>query len=395
MKTVFRGALAAAFASAAGLSAHAADLPSLKAPPPPPPIFIDSYQPFQVRLKVAGVVPTTGNGTVYDAGAFHPVLAALGVPGGSVGIASGLSAGPGTVIPGSTSTSWAIIPTLDVAYYLTRNWAVEAICCVVPAHIQGTGEIASEFAHTWVFPPSLLVQYHFTNFGAFQPYLGVGVNFTAYWGTRVNGGQTWPLAFAPGSTLAGLGLAGAAAQFTSATVTPSWGVVGQVGFDYMLNEHWGFNLDLKYIQMDPVVHTQIAAFVPGPLSGGCRRDLRPGHRASADRPLGRLRRSDLSLRRRQRGARRRQILIGSASKRKAGPLRPAFLLFGPDITPRSCGIPRRRSCTRRPSPRIRNIAETCRIPSCRRRTSAPPPWREPRCEGNSPRRGFRARGSQR
>jgi outer membrane immunogenic protein len=217
---------------------------------------VDSYQPFQVRLKVAGVVPTNGQGTVFDAGAYYPINAY----GGSVGVLTGLSGGPGTVIPGSTSTSWAVVPTLDVAYYLTRNWAVEAICCVVPAHIQGTGEIASEFAHTWVFPPTLLLQYHFTNFGAFQPYLGVGVNFTTYWGTRVNA-QTWSLGFAPGAPLAGLG--GATAQFTSATVTPSWGVAGQIGFDYMLNEHWGFNVDLKYIEMDPVVHASIASFVPG------------------------------------------------------------------------------------------------------------------------------------
>jgi len=224
---------------------------------------VDSYQPFQVRLKVAGVVPTNGQGTVFDAGAFYPA-AVLAPLGGSVGLATGLSGGPGTVIPGSTSTSWAVIPTLDVAYYLTRNWAVEAICCVVPAHIQGTGEIASEFAHTWVFPPTLLLQYHFTNFGAFQPYLGVGVNFTTYWGTRVNA-QTWPLGIVPGSLLgvggaAGANLAGVSAQYYNATVTPSWGVAGQIGADYMFNEHWGVNLDLKYIMMEPTVHANVAAF---------------------------------------------------------------------------------------------------------------------------------------
>ncbi len=255
MKTVIRGALAAAFLSAASVSGQAADLPYTKAPPPPP-VFLDTYQPFQIRVKVGGVVPTNGRGTVFDSGAVYPGV-------GSIGLAAGISAGPGSVIPGaSTSTSWSVIPMLDVAYYVTKNWAIEAICCVSPAHIQGTGVIASEFAHTWVFPPSLMIQYHFTNFGAFQPYLGVGVNFTTYWGTRVNSGQTWPLAFTPTSPLAGLGLGGAGASFYSATVTPSWGVVGQAGFDYMLNEHWGVNLDIKYIMMEPIVHTNISAFVP-------------------------------------------------------------------------------------------------------------------------------------
>jgi outer membrane protein W len=259
MKTVIRGALAATFLSATGAAGLAADLPA-PPPPAPPPAFVDSYQPFQVRLKVGGVVPTNGKGTVYDFGAVYP-----GLPnGGSIGLATGLSGGFNTVIPGaSTSTSFSIIPMLDVAYYLTQNWAVEAICCVSHNHIQGTGTIQSEFAHTWVFPPTLLLQYHFTNFGAFQPYLGVGVNFTTYWGTRVNA-QTWPLGIVPGSPLGvgGAGLVGVNSQFYNATVTPSWGVAGQVGFDYMFNEHWGVNLDLKYIMMEPTVHANVTATSP-------------------------------------------------------------------------------------------------------------------------------------
>ena len=90
---------------------------------------------------------------------------------------------------------------LDAAYYLTKNWAIEAICCVAPHHIQGTGTIASDFARAWLFPPSVMAQYHFTNFGAFQPYVGVGVNFTTFWNTRVNN-DTWSIPFAPGAPLA-------------------------------------------------------------------------------------------------------------------------------------------------------------------------------------------------
>jgi hypothetical protein len=120
MKTVIRGALAATFLSATCAAGFAADLPA-PPPPAPPPAFVDSYQPFQVRLKVGGVVPTAGAGTVYDFGAVYPSLP----NGGSIGLATGLSGGFNTVIPGaSTSTSWSVIPTLDVAYYINRNWAV-------------------------------------------------------------------------------------------------------------------------------------------------------------------------------------------------------------------------------------------------------------------------------
>jgi len=264
MKTVIRGALAAAILSAASASGQAADLPSIKEAPPPPPVFVDSYQPFQVRLKVGAVLPLDGTSTIYDAGSVYPVSGLRGAP--SVGLLAGVSGGPYTVVPGAgTSISWSVIPMLDVAYYLTKNWAIEAICCVSNHHVQGTGVLAgADLGRTWVFPPSAMIQYHFTNFGHFQPYLGVGVNFTAYFGTRA-GNNNWALAFAPGSALGpagGLGLYGANASFYNLNLSPSWGVVGQAGFDYMFNEHWGWNFDLKYIMMEPNGRANIVAFTP-------------------------------------------------------------------------------------------------------------------------------------
>lgn len=265
MRNIVRGAFAAIAMGAAAVSAHAADLlPNIKAPPPPPPTFVDSYQPFQVRLKVGSIIPTQGTSTFYDNRIMHPALLPFG---GWVGPLSGLSGGPGGVLLGaSTSISTSVIPMLDVAYFLTKNWAIEAICCVSPHHIQGTGSLfGASVAHTWVFPPSVMLQYHFTNFGAFQPYLGVGVNFTTFWGTRAGNNSFW-LPFVPGSTLAGLGIPGATTNLYSASISPSWGVVGQAGVDYMFNEHWGVNVDVKYITMQPRAHAWGTAFVPGPFS---------------------------------------------------------------------------------------------------------------------------------
>jgi len=241
MRNFVSGAFAAIAMGTAAVSAQAADLGALKAPPPPPPV-VDSYQPFQVRLKVGGVIPTEGTATIYDRGTGsylgnQTVLQAVGY-----------SWGAGSVFNGAgTSISSSIIPMIDLAYYLNKNWAIEAICCVSPHHVQGIGSIAgSSVIKTWVFPPSLMLQYHFTNFGAFQPYLGVGVNFTAYWGTRA-GNQPFPF------TSPLLGPTGFNNAY-AATVTPSWGVVGQLGFDYMFNEHWGVNIDAKYIMMEPNAH---------------------------------------------------------------------------------------------------------------------------------------------
>jgi outer membrane protein W len=246
MRALLRGAIAALMLGAMGAAAHAADLPALKAPPPPP-AFVDSYQPFQIRLRASAVVPDSGGATVYDRN------------GGVLNLASiGLSAGAGSVVPGAnTSISYAVIPELDVSYYLTKNIAIEAICCISRHHVQGTGTLfGASLARTWVFPPSLILQYHFTNFGAFQPYIGVGVNYTAYFSDAGNNRWWIPAANGP-----------VAATFTSLSITPSWGVVGQIGFDYMLTENFGVNVDLKRILMEPNAHGQInvigtAIYVP-------------------------------------------------------------------------------------------------------------------------------------
>ncbi len=257
MRDIVRGALAAFAMGTAAVSAHAADLPSLKAPPPPP-VMTEPFHPFQVRLKVGGVIPTDGSATIFDRGTGSYLPGGFFFPGGPQTVlqAVGYSTGAGGVFNGaSTSISSSIIPMIDVAYFLTKNWAIEAICCVTPHHVQGVGSIAgSSVIKTWVFPPSLMLQYHFTNFGAFQPYLGVGVNFTAYWGTRA-GNQTFPF-------LSPIGFTGFLTA-NSATITPSWGVVGQAGADYMFNDRWGVNVDVKYIMMEPNAHVWATSYGTG------------------------------------------------------------------------------------------------------------------------------------
>jgi outer membrane protein len=257
MRDFVRGAFAAIVLGATAVSAQAADLPSYKAPPPPPPV--EPFHPFQVRLKFGAVIPTEGTATIYDRGGVGAYYPGFG-PGGGLGTTlqfAGYSFGGGTQFYGaSTSISNSYQPMLDATYFLTKNWAIEAICCVSNHHVTGVGPIqGASVIKSWVFPPSVMLQYHFTNFGAFQPYLGVGVNFTAFWGTRP-GNQTFPFLLP-----AQPGIGPVALTATSASITPSWGVVGQAGADYMFNDHWGVNLDVKYIMMEPNAHVWAVANV--------------------------------------------------------------------------------------------------------------------------------------
>lgn len=116
------------------------------------------------------------------------------------------------------------IPEVDLSYFFTPNFAAELVL-TYPQNIDI--KVAGAKAGTIkALPPSLMFQYHVTQLGAFKPYVGLGLNYTFF-------------------TKHDNILGGAAAVDGS-----SWGVAGQVGFDYMLTKNVSLNLDVKYIQMD-------------------------------------------------------------------------------------------------------------------------------------------------
>ncbi|MFV0279435.1 MAG: OmpW/AlkL family protein [Rhodoblastus sp.] len=235
IKAIVRGVASAAGLLVLGSAAMAADLPSRKYAAPEP-IAIDTFHPFQIRLRATAVVPD-GNATVYDRyGAILPLVS--------------MSGGPGSPIFGSGgSVNTTVIPEVDLSYYFTKNIAVEAVCCFSKHKVTGTGALDGlNIGNTWVFPPTVLLQYHFTNFGAFQPYVGIGVNFTAFFSAK--GGNQYTPFITPA------GLVGANAV-TDLRVGSSWGVAGQVGFDYMINSNWGINFDVKRILMQPTAYATV------------------------------------------------------------------------------------------------------------------------------------------
>ena len=63
--------------------------------------------------------------------------------------------------------------------------------------------------------------------GGWVPYVGVGLNYTHYF------------------------INGVGPNYSGLKIKDSWGVAGQIGFDYMLDRHWGINFDVKKIMMEP------------------------------------------------------------------------------------------------------------------------------------------------
>ncbi|BDT77393.1 outer membrane protein [Polynucleobacter yangtzensis] len=126
-----------------------------------------------------------------------------------------------------------VIPEFDVSYFFTKNIAAELVL-TWPQQVNITaGPGNTNIGKVSALPPSLLAQYHFTDLGAFKPYVGLGVNYTIF-GNRAN---------FPGLN-------------NSVQVDQnSVGVVGQIGADYMFDKNWGLNVDVKYATMSTNVTT--------------------------------------------------------------------------------------------------------------------------------------------
>jgi outer membrane protein len=121
----------------------------------------------------------------------------------------------------SVVVSDKLIPEIDIDYAFSETLSAELVLTIPQKHsvdLTGAGRLGS-FKH---LPPTLLLQYHPMVSGNFQPYFGVGVNFT--------------LIFDDDLSVAGVPL-----KLDSYSV----GLAAQAGFDYRLDEKWSLNFDVK------------------------------------------------------------------------------------------------------------------------------------------------------
>ena len=92
-------------------------------------------------------------------------------------------------------------------------------------------------------PPTLMLQYYPIEGNVkFNPYVGIGVNTTIFFDEDVddelNAALDGIVGLPPGTVDADLDL------------DQSWGLVAQVGFDYMIDEKWLINGAIWYIDID-------------------------------------------------------------------------------------------------------------------------------------------------
>lgn len=136
----------------------------------------------------------------------------------------------------------SVVPELDVTYMVTDNIGIEAIAGIAihDVDLEGPGPVLSSLGFTdgfkifdsWVLPPTVTVQYHFMPENNIRPYVGVGVNYTAFlWNDATD-----QLEAAVGPVDVDMDN-----RFTWAA---------QIGADVDLNDRWYFNVDVKYIDID-------------------------------------------------------------------------------------------------------------------------------------------------
>lgn len=127
----------------------------------------------------------------------------------------------GTPVAGLAVNDKAI-PEVDINYFFSPNVAAELVLTVPQKQKVSTtagGQIGT-FKH---LPPTLLLQYHFTQFQGFKPYVGAGVNYTKI--SSVNLVSPYSLE------------------------KDSWGLAVQAGVDVPLSKNWSVNFDVKKVQI--------------------------------------------------------------------------------------------------------------------------------------------------
>jgi outer membrane protein len=164
----------------------------------------DEHGNFMIRALVTGVQPET-DATVTAGGAR--------IPGANADVSD------------------EIIPATTLTYFFTDHLAVELFCCFAKLDLDGRGSIAGlgKLADTWIFPPALTAQYHFTGMGAWKPYVGAGIQYIAF--------------FDEGTGQNRLGA-------NSVHIDDALGFTLQAGFDVSVGNGWYLNADVKKTFID-------------------------------------------------------------------------------------------------------------------------------------------------
>lgn len=118
-------------------------------------------------------------------------------------------------------------PTLTFEYFVADNVGIEVLAAWPFEHdieLQGVGKVGK----TKHLPPTVSLQYHFTNKSTMTPFVGLGINYTTFWDDEGTG----PLAGVPIS------------------LDDSWGVAAHAGVDFAVSDTAAIRTDVRWINIE-------------------------------------------------------------------------------------------------------------------------------------------------
>ena len=149
---------------------------------------------------------------------------------------AGLATLDGVTVDGNTQIG------ITATYMLSDSLGIEVLAATPFEHDIAIKNASVRAGSTKHLPPTVSLQYFFGSSGsAFRPYVGAGINTTIFFSEDVD----------PQLNAALDGIAGVAPGTVNASLEldQSWGLAVQAGFDYRLNDTWGVNAAIWYIDI--------------------------------------------------------------------------------------------------------------------------------------------------
>lgn len=148
--------------------------------------------------------------------------------------------------------------TLSATYMFTENWAFDILAAWPFTHdvdldatiFDGvsTDSGTVPFGEVEHLPPTFSIQYHFAPDAMFQPYVGLGVNYTTFLSEDLH----------PDVVEAGI---------VDFSLDDSFGVAAQVGADWMFSDQWLVNFDFRWINIESDITATVDDGLSPPETG--------------------------------------------------------------------------------------------------------------------------------
>lgn len=140
---------------------------------------------------------------------------------------------------------------LNIEYMISPNLGIELLAATPFEHtVKAKGTLATalsgnggtDVASVKQLPPTLSLNYHFDTNSAWQPYIGVGINYTVFFSED-------------GSSE----LEATLGSDTDVELDDSWGLAAQAGVNYHVDDKWLINASVRYIDISTDAEITIKA----------------------------------------------------------------------------------------------------------------------------------------